>query len=347
MINFLKQVMKRYLVICGLTILFVFYPVYSQDVTKVGTSSAVFLGIDIGARASAMGGAFVAIANDLTAIYWNPAGIARLESPQLAIIHTQWIVDMNFDWGAMSIPLGRFGTIGLNVTSLTHDDMEIRTIEQPEGTGEFFSAGDLSLGLTYAINLTDRFSIGFNGKFVRSEIFNESANAFALDVGTLFVTQYNGLRIGAAITNFAPKMRLRGRDLIILVDPAPDKFGSNDRIVSELQTGSFDLPLAFRAGIAMDVFKYKNSQLIFAVEAYNPSDNAESVNIGMEYLFSDYAALRFGYKSLFNNDSEEGFTGGGGINLNLISGTTMILDYAYSDFGRLRYVQRFSIIIEF
>jgi len=97
----------------------------------------------------------------------------------------------------------------------------------------------------------------------------------------------------------------------------------------------------------MDVFKYKNSQLIFAVEAYNPSDNAESVNIGMEYLFSDYAALRFGYKSLFNNDSEEGFTGGGGINLNLISGTTMILDYAYSDFGRLRYVQRFSIIIEF
>jgi hypothetical protein len=347
MINFLKQVMKRYLVICGLTILFVFYPVYSQDVTKVGTSSAVFLGIDIGARASAMGGAFVAIANDLTAIYWNPAGIARLESPQLAIIHTQWIVDTNFDWGALSIPLGRFGTIGLNVTSLTHDDMEIRTIEQPEGTGEFFSAGDLSLGLTYAINLTDRFSIGFSGKFVRSEIFNESANAFALDVGTLFVTQYNGLRIGAAITNFAPKMRLRGRDLIILVDPAPDKFGSNDRIVSELQTGSFDLPLAFRTGIAMDVFKYKNSQLTFAVEAYNPSDNAESVNIGMEYLFSDYAALRFGYKSLFNNDSEEGFTGGGGINLNFTGGTTMIFDYAYSDFGRLGYVQRFSIIIEF
>lgn len=347
MINFLKQVMKRYLVICGLTILFVFYPVYSQDVTKVGTSSAVFLGIDIGARASAMGGAFVAIANDLTAIYWNPAGIARLESPQLAIIHTQWIVDTNFDWGALSIPLGRFGTIGLNVTSLTHDDMEIRTIEQPEGTGEFFSAGDLSLGLTYAINLTDRFSIGFNGKFIRSEIFNESANAFALDVGTLFVTQYNGLRIGAVITNFAPKMRLRGRDLIILVDPAPDKFGSNDRIVSELQTGSFDLPLAFRTGIAMDVFKYKNSQLTFAVEAYNPSDNAESVNIGMEYLFSDYAALRFGYKSLFNNDSEEGFTGGGGINLNFTGGTTMIFDYAYSDFGRLGYVQRFSIIIEF
>lgn len=347
MINFLKQVMKRYLVICGLTILFGFYPVYSQDVTKVGTSSAVFLGIDIGARASAMGGAFVAIANDLTAIYWNPAGIARLESPQLAIIHTQWIVDTNFDWGALSIPLGRFGTIGLNVTSLTHDDMEIRTIEQPEGTGEFFSAGDLSLGLTYAINLTDRFSIGFNGKFVRSEIFNESANAFALDVGTLFVTQYNGLRIGAVITNFAPKMRLRGRDLIILVDPAPDKFGSNDRIVSELQTGSFDLPLAFRTGIAMDVFKYKNSQLTFAVEAYNPSDNAESVNIGMEYLFSDYAALRFGYKSLFNNDSEEGFTGGGGINLDFTGGTTMIFDYAYSDFGRLGYVQRFSIIIEF
>ena len=74
----------------------------------------------------------------------------------------------------------------------------------------------------------------------------------------------------------------------------------------------------------MDVFKYKNSQLTFAVEAYNPSDNAESVNIGMEYLFPGYAAIRFGYKSLFVNDSEEGFTGGGGINLNLTNGTKMI-----------------------
>lgn len=339
--------MKKKIILCVSTLLFISNGIYSQDVTKVGTSSAAFLGIDIGARAVAMGGSFVAMADDITAIYWNPAGLARLQKGELAVIHTEWFVDTNFDWGAVSMPLGSFGTVGFNITSLTHADMQIRTIAEPEGTGEFFGARDLSLGLTYAINLTDRFSIGFNGKFVRSEIFNESANAFAIDVGTLFVTQFNGLRIGATITNFGPKMELSGRDLILLVDPAPDKFGSNDRIVSELQTGSFDLPLAFRAGIAMDLVNKENSRWTVALEAFNPSDNTESVNIGTEYVFGNFAAVRFGYKSLFNDESEDGFTAGGGIRLNLVQDAALRLDYAYSDFGRLNNAQHFSIVIEF
>lgn len=339
--------MKKNIIICVLTLFFIPNQIYSQDVTKVGTTTAAFLGIDIGARAVAMGGSFVAIADDITAVYWNPAGIARLQKGQLALNHTEWIADTNFDWGAISIPLGGLGTIAFNITSLTHADMEIRTIEQPNGTGEFFSARDFSLGLSYAISLTDRFSIGFNGKFVRSEIFNESANTFAIDIGTLFVTQFNGLRIGATITNFGPKMRLNGRDLIILVDPAPNKFGSNDRIVSELQTGSFDLPLAFRAGIAIDLLQKENSRWTVAIEAFNPSDNAESVNVGTEYAIGNFAAVRFGYKSLFNDDSEEGLTAGGGIKFRLVQNTALRLDYAYSDFGRLNNAQRFSIVIEF
>lgn len=339
--------MNKKIIICVLIMIFISNRVYSQDITKVGTSSAAFLGIDIGARAVAMGGSFVAVADDITAIYWNPAGIARLQKGELAFIHTEWFVDSNFDWGAVAIPLGNSGTLGLSITSLTHVDMEIRTIEQPEGTGEFFSASDLSIGLSYAVNLTDRFSIGFNGKFVSSEIFNESASAFAIDVGTLFVTQFNGLRIGASIRNFGPKMKLSGRDLIILVDPAPDKFGSNDRIVSELQTGSFDLPLAFRAGIAMDLVNKENSRWTVAIEAFNPSDNTESVNIGTEYFFGNFAAVRFGYKSLFNDESEDGFTAGGGIKLNLVQDAALRLDYAYSDFGRLNNAQRFSVVIEF
>ncbi len=339
--------LSKIALICFLTIAVIVNPVIGQDITKVGTSSAAFLGIDIGARSAAMGGAFVAVSNDLTAIYWNPAGLSRLQTLQVGFMHAELIADTKFDWGAMLFPLNRLGAIGFSVTSLTHDDMEIRTIEEPEGTGEFFSAGDLSLGLSYAINLTDRFSIGFNGKYVRSQIFNESASAIGFDVGTLFITSFNGLRIGATIINFGQKMKLRGRDLVILVDPDPDKLGSNDRIVSEYQTGSFDLPLAFRAGIAMDVFKVKSNRLTISLEAFTPSDNAESVNAGMEYMFSDFASIRFGYNSLFKAESEEGFTGGGGINLNLMDGSRVILDYAYSDFGRLKNVTRFSVSLEF
>jgi len=340
------RLLSRIALICILTVAVIVNPVYNQDITKVGTSSAAFLGIDIGARAAAMGGAFVAVANDLTAIYWNPAGISRLPTVQVAFMHAEFIADTKFDWAALSIPLNRLGSIALSITSLAHDDMEIRTIEEPEGTGEFFSAADIAMGLSYAINLSNRFSIGINGKFIRSQIFNESASAVGFDVGTLFRTNFNGLRIGATIINFGQKMRLRGRDLITLVDLAPDKFGSNDRIVSEIQTGSFDLPLAFRAGIAMDVLNIKGSRLTVSLEAFNPSDNAESVNTGMEYTFSDFASIRFGYKSLFKADSEEGFTAGGGLNLN-VDGSKIIVDYAYSDFGRLKNVTRFSIAVKF
>jgi long-subunit fatty acid transport protein len=339
--------MKRNTVVCVLHLLFLSGSIYSQDVTKVGTSSAAFLGVDIGARAVAKGGSFVAMADDITSIYWNPAGIARLEQGELALIHTEWIADTNFDWGAMSIPLGSLGAVGLSITSMSHADMEIRTVAEPEGTGEFFGANDLSLGLSYAFNLTDRFAIGFSGKFVRSEIFNESANSFAIDVGTLFVTQFNGLRIGATITNFGPKMKLDGRDLIILVDPAPDKFGSNDRIVSKLETDSFDLPLAFRAGVAMDLLNRENSRWTVAFEAFNPSDNSESVNLGTEYVLGDFAAVRFGYNSLFNDESEAGFAAGGGIRMGLVQSSALRLDYAYSDFGRLLNTHRFSIVLEF
>lgn len=338
--------MKKIFIACLLILIAISNLSYSQDVTKVGTSSAVFLGIDIGARASAMGGAFVAMADDISALYWNPAGISRLKKMQASFMHAKLIADTDFNWGAMVIPLYRYGSIGFSVTSLSHDDMKVRTIEKPEGTGAYFNAGDLSIGANYAVNLTDRFSIGFSGRYIRSQIYNVSSSSFGCDVGTLFITGYRGLRIGAAISNFGPKMRMSGRNLYLLVDPASDKYGSNDRIVSELQTGSFNLPLAFRAGVAMNVLNTENSKLTASLEAYNPSDNTESVNVGMEYMLANIASLRLGYNSLFNEYSEMGLTGGGGVNISVADGSVIRLDYSYSDMGRLNNVQRFSIMIE-
>jgi len=318
---------------------------YGQDVTKVGTSSAVFLGIDIGARASAMGGAFVAVADDISTLYWNPAGISRFQKMQTSFMYAKLIADTDFNWGAIVVPLYRYGSVGLNITSLSHDDMEVRTIEEPEGTGRYFSAGDLSIGASYAINLTDRFSIGFSGKYIRSQIYNVSSSSVGFDIGTLYITGFRGLRIGATITNFGKKMRMTGRDLYLLVDPAPGKYGSNDRIVSELQTSSYNLPLAFRTGVALDVIDREYQKLTLAIDAYNPSDNTESVNIGMEYIIAKTATLRIGYNSLFNTDSEMGLTVGGGINIPISNGTGVIIDYAYSDMRRLDNIQRFNIIL--
>ena len=318
----------------------------STNVTQVGTSAATFLNIQVGARAMAMGGAFVASANDATALYWNPAGIAGMSNGEATAMSTNWLAGTDFNFGAVVIPLS-FGTIGASITSLTTGDMEVRTVEMPEGTGEFFSASDIAAGLSFAMDLTDFFAIGVSAKFISSSIFNETANSFAIDIGTMFTTEFNGMRIGVSLLNLGADMKLRGRDLIILVDPAPLKDGSNDRIVSNLQTDSFSLPVLLRVGVAMDFFKTEDSWLTVAIDGTNPSDGAEGVNLGAEYNWNNLVFLRGGYQSLFVEDSEVGLTAGAGFRFKLFDESSLKFDYAWADFGIFSSIQRLSIGIEF
>jgi hypothetical protein len=294
-----------------------------------------------------MGGAFVATADDATALYWNVAGLARLDVPEVVFVHTNWIADTRVDFAGAVLPLGRWGTLGASVTSLSMDDMRVTTVEMPQGTGEFFSAGDFALGLSYGLALTDRFSVGFTGKYVYEHIWKESAWAIALDIGTLFVTDLHGLRIGAALTNFGTDMRMMGKDLLVYHDIAPQKLGNNDRIFADLHTEAWPLPLTFQLGVAMEVLQSANQRLTLATDAVHPSDNTESVHLGAEWAYRDWIAFRIGYRNLFLRDGEEGLTAGVGLNQRFLGNVKVKIDYAYADFGRLLNTQRVSFGIEF
>lgn len=186
-----------------LTFLIAFHGICSgqdqtNNVSKVGTSAAAFLKIPVGAASVGMGGAFVSIANDATALYWNAAGITKLERNEVVGLHTKWIAGTSFDFAAMVLNLDSYGLLGFSITSLSMDDMKVRTVEKPDGTGEFFSAGDLAVGLSYARKFTDRFAIGITGKYIQQKIWHMSSNAFAIDIGTTFRTDlFNGMTIGA------------------------------------------------------------------------------------------------------------------------------------------------------
>ena len=317
------------------------------NVSKVGTTSASFLEIGVGARSNAMGGAFVAVSDDANALYWNPAGIARLERSTVTFVHSEWLADTDFDFAGIVIPLGTFGTLGASITALNMGEMDVRTVFEPEGTGEKFSAGDVALGLTYARNLTDRFSFGLNTKYIRQDIWHMTASSIAIDVGTLFTTQFNDMKIGMSISNFGNKMKMEGKDTRVYHDIDPVKFGNNELINAFLETERWPLPLIFRVGISMDLIRNEYSRFIIAADALHPNDNYESVNLGTEYAFNDLIFLRFGYKSLFLKDTEEGLTAGGGIKYQLAGKIFVNFDYAYADFGILQNAQRFSLGIDF
>ena len=266
---------------------------YSQNVSKTGTTAASFLEIGVGAPANAMGGAFVGIANDASALYWNVGGIATLDQYEVVLVHTGWIADTKFDYAGLVIPLGDFGNFGLSFTSLSMEDMIVRTVEQPEGTGENFSACDISVALSFARKFTDRFSIGITAKYIKQSIWHMSSSAFAIDVGTLFKTDLlGGMTIGAVLSNFGTPMRLEGRDTRYFIRVDETKQGSNERIPTNIELDSWDLPLYFQIGVSTTAFQFDNYELTVSADALVPNNNYQSLNVGAEFSFMDFFSLK-------------------------------------------------------
>lgn len=317
-----------------------------SDVSKVGITAAPFLTIGVGAKATGMGSAYVATVDEASALYWNPAGIARIGSPEGIFTHINWLAGIGFDFVGFVLPAGRIGTFGASITSLSMDDMLVRTEERPQGTGEYFNSSDLALAVSYAINLTDRFSIGFTGKYIRQQIWKETAQGGAIDIGTLFTTGFHGMRIGATLSNFGTDLQMSGEDLVYYLDIESQYLGNNDEIFAELKTDAWPLPLTFQVGLAMEILKSDLNRITLAVDATQPTDNTESLNFGFEYGLKEWFFLRGGYRSLFLRDSEEGLTFGAGFNLNRIYNIPLRFDYGFADFGRLNNIHCFTLGLE-
>lgn len=317
--------------------------------SKVGTTAAPFLGIAVGARALGMGGAFTATADDATALYWNPAGIAGLDKFQAHFVHSDWLLDLNYDVVGAVIPLENAGSLGAQLTLLTMPDQEITTTDQAgqEGTGVFYSAGSMALGVSYGRAFTDKFKLGLTGKYVREWIWHESSTAVALDIGSLYVTDFHGMRIGLNISNFGSDMKMSGRDLLHFSDADGTREGNNGRVLSQWQTDKWPLPLLMRFGLAMEVVKQKDNRLTVALDALHPNDNRESVNIGGEYGYREQFFARAGYKSLFLENSEEGLTAGLGVKIRTRAGQAFAFDAAYEDFGRFDAVYKYSVSVSY
>jgi hypothetical protein len=332
---------------CLLIAISIILPTASQGQSKVGTTAVPFLGISVGPRATAMGGAFTAMCSDATALYYNPGGIAQIDHSQFLATHTGWLVGTSLNWIGFVYKLDPSNAIGIHVTHLDYGEEEVTTVDQPEGTGEKWTALDFAAGLSYARNLTDRFSIGGSMKFIQQRLWNESASAFAMDVGLLFVTDFNGMKLGMSISNFGTDMQMDGKDLLKRIDLDPEALGNNETIVSKLKTENWPLPLFFRVGVAMDVMRFGTNRLTISVDALRPSDNTEIVNAGGEIALGEMFFLRGGYKSLFREQSEEGLTLGCGADISLGSSMIWSFDYTYADFGLFQDIQMVSIGFKF
>jgi len=320
---------------------------FITNVSGVGVSAATFLEIGVGARATAMGGAYAAVANDASALYWNPAGIVWVEGVQAEFMHSEWLAETSYEYLGLVFAIPSINSsIGASISYLNYGEAPVRTVERPEGTGENYSASDLALSVSYALALTNRFSFGISGKYISQRIWSEEGTAYAIDVGVFYKTALEGLQMGASMSNFGSDIKMEGRHLTTTHDPNP-LVSNFDRVPVNYKGSSYPLPLLFRVGLAYGQEIGKYMRALVAVDVNHPSNTTESINLGTEVGIGDMFFFRAGYENMFERDAINGLTLGGGFDYYQRGSWGIRIDYAWSDWGILENTQRFSVGLKF
>ncbi|MFC1619474.1 PorV/PorQ family protein [Candidatus Neomarinimicrobiota bacterium] len=312
--------------------------------TRVGTTVADFLELGFDPKGIAMGDASVSTVNDLSAIYWNPAGLAFMARNEVFFAYQPWIVDTKAYMVAGGFVTPSYGTFAASAMGLNYGEMEVTTVDLQEGTGEVFSPADLAVNISYGRRVANWFGFGATVKYISSSIHHSNAQSVAADLGVIINTGFlaptgsnaDGLKIGMSISNYGTRMRYRGLDLLRSYDESPDEAGNYKDVRVEYVTESWELPLIFRIGLSMNPIISTMHRLTIAVDALHPNNNSESVNIGATYAFTLPGAAKFflrgGYRSIFLEKSEFGPTFGAGL---LLPQRNIQFDYAYRDIGVL------------
>ncbi|MCU0342853.1 MAG: PorV/PorQ family protein [Ignavibacterium sp.] len=302
------------------------FPVLGEQ--RAGISTAQFLKIGVGGRASAMGDAFVAIANDASALYWNPAGLTQFSENQVMFAHNQWVVDINHDFLGAVYHLDDGNTLGISLISLSMDEMKVTTEYAPFGTGEYFGFSDLAIAISYSKKMTDQFSFGGTVRYIEESLDKLKMRGIMIDLGTYYWTGLGSTRFAVTVTNFGNDLAPDGE--VVLV---------GNRTNAEWQ--SFSPPTMFRIGFALEPYEDDENRVTTSIQLNHPNDNSENVSIGAEYVWNNMFFARAGYKI---NVDEQNYSFGAGVNIP-VSMANIGVDYAYANFARLGSAHRFSITL--
>lgn len=319
---------------------------FASAQTNTGTTIGSFTLVEPSARIAAMGNAGVSMIEGLGSAYYNPASIGAVKSAQVVFSHNAWIADIRHDYVATAIPMGGWGTALVSATSLNSGDLEVRTVEQPLGTGELFQVSDVAIAVGYGRQISQRFSAGIQVNYVQETIWHTSASAVTMSIGTLYRVSENGLRIGSSLSNFGTRAAFDGRDLRFTYDNDPNQNGDNSSLPGIRYTDAFSVPVLFRVGLGLPYQVGHDGRLLFVADAFHPNDNSESVNVGAEYAMREVVAVRAGYQGIFLQDSEVGLTLGAGVN-GRFEGYRYRCDYGWTDQGRLGSAHRLTVGIGF
>ncbi|MCU7512400.1 MAG: PorV/PorQ family protein [Ignavibacteria bacterium] len=295
---------------------------------RAGISAVQFLKVGVGGRAASMGDAFVAVANDVSALYWNPAGLIQAPTDQVMFSHNEWLVDLKHDFIGGVYHFSSNDAVGVALTSLHTKEMDVTTETQPFGTGEHFTFGDVAFAVSYSRKMTEQFSFGGTVRYVEETLDKLKMRGVMIDLGTYYYTGLGSSRFAVTVSNFGNNMAPDGEVVL---------WGGR----KESQWQSFSPPTIFRIGFAFEPYQSEDQMVTTSIQLNHPNDNSENVSTGIEYKWKNIFFVRGGYKF---NVEEQNYSLGAGVRMPLrVADVTF--DYAFSNFTRLGSAHRFSLML--
>jgi hypothetical protein len=244
------------------------------DANAAGVRGLSFLKVDVDSRAAGMGGAYTAVANDASAVYWNPAGLAAAQKSSLILMHNEWLADLTQEFAAFQFRTGQHSfAAGVNIMRVP--GIEIRgTVPTEEPAGEV-DALNVNATLSYATTLRETWHLGLSLKYLFERYYLVDARGFAVDLGMLRRDLLPGLDLGLTLQNL-------GR-------------------MGKLEREHTPLPMMVRTGMAYRMPFLKN--LLAAAEIQHIMEETTHVRLGAEYRVYNVLSLRGGFISGMDNMS--------------------------------------------
>jgi hypothetical protein len=301
---------------------------FAGDDTRTGTAGATELLIPVGARSVALSGSTIASSSGADAIFWNPAGMSRLEGTDVLFNSMSYIADIKVNYFAIATNFGGTGTVGLSLKTLNFGDIPITTTALPEGTGGSYSPSYITFALSYSNKFTDRIFGGFTVKYVSEKIVETSASGIAVDFGIQYLSSI-GLKLGVVLKNLGPQMTFGGQDGEYYITLPGQISGSAQRALSLTKAG-FELPSTLEFGVGYDITLSDNYGIVSLNGAFQNSNfGDDEFRGGVEYGWDNTVFLRAGVMRTQNQSNNiYGPTFGFGVNIPL-GGTTVTFDYSY------------------
>ncbi len=342
---------KNYLKIGLLILLIIGTQCVFASAPKMGTSAATELLIPMGARNVSLAGSNIANVSGSEAIYWNPAGLANINSGEVTFSYMDYFADMKVTYLASGIHAGKIGVIGISAQVFNIGEISVTTFEAPDGTGEIISPNYMTFGLTYSKRFTDRILFGTNAKVITERIGTMSANGAAFDFGLQYLTPF-GIGFGVTLKNFGTQMQFDGTAVEFDSDIPFSNPNATTR-KTKLDMGSSELPTSMNMGISYS-YDLGNLGALNMTGVYNNNSfELDHISAGAEFDFQNKIFVRAGYLSYmfpedweWSKDVQYGLSYGLGLNLNL-SGTNFMFDYASRPMELFDANQYFSVSIGF